>query len=104
MATATATEAVSRRGLIGRASAVLLMASIANVAAAKQAKAACGPPTGCYGYDSCSCHGGGCGSTSHGNCCWIYTDQVACRTWRCCDVTCADGTLGICKYLVCNCC
>ena len=92
---------VSRRGFIGRISTVLLTTSIASVASAKTASADCSPPVGCYGYPSCSCHGGGCG-TQHGSCCWAYTEY--CRTWRCCDVTCADGTLGICKYLVCNCC
>jgi hypothetical protein len=102
MTTVTPTG-VSRRGFIGRTSSVLLMASMASVATAQRAKASCAPPTGCYGYDSCGCHGGGCGSV-HGACCWVYTDQGACRTWRCCDVTCADRTLGICKYLVCNCC
>jgi hypothetical protein len=101
--TAAVTETqVSRRGFAGRISAVLLTASMASVATAKAANADCGPPTGCAGLPSCSCHGGGCGSTPHGSCCWVYTEP--CRTWRCCDVRCADGTTGICKYLICNCC
>jgi hypothetical protein len=101
--TAAVTETqVSRRGFVGRISAVLLTASMASVATAKAANADCGPPTGCAGLPSCSCHGGGCGSTPHGSCCWVYTEPF--RTWRCCDVRCADGTTGICKYLICNCC
>ena len=100
--TTTIKAPVSRRGFIGRVSTVLLSASVASVATAKSASAACAPPTGCFGLDSCSCHGGGCGQTQHGSCCWVYTES--CRTWRCCDVRCTDGKTGICKYLVCNCC
>lgn len=91
----------NRRSLLARAGAAVLAVSASSVLTAKRADAAaalCGTPTGCYGLDGCGCHGGGCGSSQHGRCCWSWTDSANCKSYSCCDVTCADGTTGICRY------
>jgi hypothetical protein len=96
-----------RRGLLTRIGAATMAASMATVIRTKRAEAAsCNPPgyPNCHGHPGCSCNGGGCGTTPHGGCCWAYVDDISCRVYKCCDVTCANGVLGICRYLVCHCC
>lgn len=100
---ATSTSVASRRGLLGRLGAAMVGAAMLDVLRSKQALA-CPPPGQCYGLESCGCHGGGCPGTPSGGCCWVYVDEVACRVYKCCDHTCADGTYGICIYQVCRCC
>lgn len=95
-----ALRATSRRRFFDRAAVVVLAASATSILAAQEAEAYCGTPTGCYGLDGCGCHGGGCGTSAHGACCWTWTDTANCRSYACCDVTCADGKTGICRYYV----
>lgn len=102
--TVAAVPSLDRRGLIARLTAVTLTVAMANVLSAKGANAACDPGAGCYGYDGCYCHGGGCTPSPSGLCCWAYVDNQACKVYYCCDETCTDQTTGICRYLVCNCC
>jgi len=94
---------LTRRGILGRAAAAVVTASMASVLAEKRASAYCPPPGRCSGLESCSCHGGGCHGPG-GPDCWTYTDSTLCRTYECCDQTCADGSTNICLYLICNCC
>ncbi len=102
---------ITRRGILARATMALVAASMGSVLTERRANASpdcpqgancssCPPPTGCYGYDSCSCHGGGCTSGPSGGCCWAY--QVGCAVYFCCDEKCADGKTGICRYLICT--
>jgi hypothetical protein len=99
-------QTLTRRGLIGRLTGAVLTASMAGVLTAKRAHADCPPPgfPDCHGLDGCWCHGGGCTPQPSGGCCWVYVDNQACQVFQCCDQTCADGVLGICRYLICNCC
>jgi hypothetical protein len=93
-----------RRDLLARVGAAVVGAGVLSVLRTHRASADCAPPGRCFGLPSCSCHGGGCPSSPSGGCCWTYTTQDPCQTFRCCDHACADGTTGICRYLVCNCC
>lgn len=99
-------EVTNRRDWLGRLGVAMVGVATANVLTARQASASCLPPgyPDCHGHDGCFCHGGGCTATPSGGCCWYYTDNVACRIYRCCDETCADGVTGICRYLFCHCC
>jgi hypothetical protein len=81
----------------------MIGAAALDVLTSKQALA-CSPPGQCYGYPSCACIGLGCSPNPTGGCCWVYTDPVLCRTYKCCDITWAGSCHCICLYLVCRCC
>lgn len=96
-------DTLDRRSLITRLAAATVGAAATTVLLSKRARATCDPGAGCYGYDGCYCHGGGCTASPSGACCWAYIDP-ACKLYWCCDETCTDGTIGICRYFICNCC
>lgn len=93
-----------RRGLMARVGAAMVGATMVSLLKTRSAAADCAPPTGCYGRPSCGCHGGGCPPGPAGGCCWAYSPPSGCATYVCCDINCADGAPGICRYKICNCC
>ena len=98
---ASPASTTSRRSIFAKVGAVLVGASAMTLLRQKEAVAA-PTPRGCYGLPGCD---GGCGSTPRGACCWYWTDNSQCRTYRCCDVSgLAPSSPCICRYLVGNFC
>ena len=100
------TDRSGRRQFLRRVGAGVIAASAASLVKTKAAEASfCAPPGMCGPITGCSCNGGGCPPGPTGGCCWTYiTETPQCRTYKCCDVYCANGVYGICRYVVCNCC
>src|SRR3977135_4109180 len=86
----------SRRVTLARLGAVLVGASASTFIGVKTAAAA-PPPRGRYGYQGCD---GGCGTVVAGKCCWYWTDDQYCKTYRCCDRWDLSPTPCICRHFV----